>query len=222
MANNRQGFQEALDRLLLALPPIGRIALGVLPAAVIILALEVLLIRPKMQDYSLLSIQERATRARLVRVREQIREGGHLEFQAKALQAKLEQTLGRLKGPKKDDSLTALELTALDRIFQEGGIVLIEEPSIEQAGKGEYPAPLERLSASIETSYPSFVWALARLPLEGLAYIPENFALKPSAQPKPGELYTKIPLKGKVGFIRVISEETAPDDVAGGVRGKGL
>jgi len=143
--------------------------------------------------------------------------GGHLEFQAKALRAKLEQTLGRLKGPKKDDSLTAL-----DRIFQEGGIVLTEEPSIEPAGKGEYPAPLERLSASIETSYPSFVWALARLPLEGLAYIPENFALKPSAQPKPGELYTKIPLKGKVGFIRVISEETAPDDVAGGVRGKGL
>jgi len=217
MANNRQGFQEALDSLLLALPPIGRIALGVLPAVVIILALEVLLIRPKMQDYSLLSIQERATRARLVRVREQIREGGHLEFQAKALRAKLEQTLGRLKGPKKDDSLTAL-----DRIFQEGGIVLTEEPSIEPAGKGEYPAPLERLSASIETSYPSFVWALARLPLEGLAYIPENFALKPSAQPKPGELYTKIPLKGKVGFIRVISEETAPDDVAGGVRGKGL
>ncbi|MDY7018150.1 MAG: hypothetical protein SVK44_08075 [Nitrospirota bacterium] len=217
MANNRQGFQEALDSLLLALPPIGRVALGVLPAAVIILALEVLLIRPKMQDYSLLSIQERTTRVRLVRVREEIQEGGHLKFQAKALQARLEQTLGRLKGPKKDDSLTAL-----DKMFQEGRIVLIEEPSIEPAGKGEYPAPLERLSASIETSYPSFAWTLARLPLEGLAYIPENFALKPSAQPKPGELYTEIPLKGKVGFIRVLSEGTAPEDVAGGARGKGL
>lgn len=217
MANNRQGFQEALDSLLLALPPIGRVALGVLPAAVIILALEVLLIRPKMQDYSLLSIQERTTRVRLVRVREEIQEGGHLKFQAKALQARLEQTLGRLKGPKKDDSLTAL-----DKMFQEGGIVLIEEPSIEPAGKGGYPAPLERLSASIETSYPSFAWTLARLPLEGLAYIPENFALKPSAQPKPGELYTEIPLKGKVGFIRVLSEGTAPEDVAGGARGKGL
>ena len=217
MANNRQGFQEALDSLLLALPPIGRVALGVLPAVVIILALEVLLIRPKMQDYSLLSIQERTTRARLVRVREEIREGGHIEFQAKALQARLEQTLGRLKGPKKDDSLTAL-----DKMFQEGEIVLIEEPSIELVGKGEHPAPLERLSASIETSYPSFAWTLARLPLEGLAYIPENFALKPSAQPKPGELYTEIPLKGKVGFIRVLSEGTAPKDVAGGARGKGL
>ena len=217
MANNRQGFQGALDSLLLALPPIGRVALGVLPAVVIILALEVLLIRPKMQDYSLLSIQERTTRARLVRVREEIREGGHLEFQAEALQARLEQTLGRLKGPKKDDSLTAL-----DNLFQEGGITIIEEPSIEPAGKGEYPAPLERLSASIETSYPSFAWTLARLPLEGLAYIPENFALKPSAQPKPGELYTEIPLKGKVGFIRVLSEGTAPEDVAGGARGKGL
>lgn len=217
MANNRQGFQGALDSLLLALPPIGRVALGVLPAAVIILALEVLLIRPKMQDYSLLSIQERTTRARLGRVREEIREGGHIEFQAKALQTRLEQTLGRLKGPKKDDSLTAL-----DKMFQEGGIVLIEEPSIEPGGKGEYPAPLERLSASIETSYPSFAWTLTRLPLGGLAYIPENFALKPSAQPKPGELYTEIPLKGKVGFIRVLSEGTAPEDVAGGARGKGL
>ena len=217
MANNRQGLQEALDSLLLVLPPIGRIALGVLPAAVIILALEVLLIRPKLQDYSLLSIQERTTRARLVRVREEIQEGGHIEFQAKALQTRLEQTLGRLKGPKNDDSLTAL-----DNIFQEGGIALIEEPSIEPAGKGEYPAPLERLSASIETSYPSFAWTLARLPLEGLAYIPENFALKPSVQPKPGELYAEIPLNGKVGFIRVLSEGTAPDDVAGGARGKGL
>ena len=217
MANNRQGFQEALDSLLLALPPIGRVALGVLPAAVIIIALEVLLIRPKMQDYSLLSIQERTTRARLVRVREEIQEGRHLERKAKALQARLEQTLGRLKGPKKDDSLTAL-----DKMFQEGGVVLIEEPSIEPAGKGDYPAPLERLSASIETSYPSFAWTLARLPLEGLAYIPENFALKPSSQPKPGELYTEIPLKGKVGFIRVLSEGTDPDDVAGGARGKGL
>jgi hypothetical protein len=152
-----------------------------------------------------------------VRVREQIQQGGHIEFQAKALQTRLEQTLGRLKGPIKDDSLTAL-----DKMFQEGGIVLIEEPSIEPAGKGEYPAPLERLSASIETSYPSFVWALARLPLEGLAYIPEDFALNPSAQPNPGELYTEIPLKGKVGFIRVLSEGTAPEDIAGGVRGKGL
>jgi len=217
MANNRQGFQEALDSLLLALPPIGRVALGVLPAALIILALEVLLIRPKMQDYSLISIQERATRVRLVRVREQIQQGGHIEFQAKALQTRLEQTLGRLKGPIKDDSLTAL-----DKMFQEGGIVLIEEPSIKPGGKGEYPAPLERLSASIETSYPSFAWTLARLPLEGLAYIPENFALKPSAQPKPGELYTEIPLNGKIGFIRVLSEGAAPDDVAGGARGKGL
>ena len=217
MANNRQGFQGALDSLLLALPPIGRVALGVLPAVAIVLALEVLLIRPKMQDYSLLSIQERTTRARLVRVREEIREGGHLEFQAEALQARLEQTLGRLKGPKKDDSLTAL-----DNLFQEGGITIIEEPSIEPAGKGEYPAPLERLSASIETSYPSFAWTLARLPLEGLAYIPENFALKPSAQLKPGELYTEIPLKGKVVFIRVLSEGTAPEGIAGGARGKGL
>lgn len=217
MANNRQGFQETLDSLLLALPPIGRVALGVLPSVVIILALEVLLIRPKMQDYSLLSIQERTTRTRLVRDRKEIQEGVHLEFQAKALKARLEQTLGRLKGPKKDDSLTAL-----DKMFQEEGIVLIEEPSIEPARKGEYPAPLERLSASIETSYPSFAWTLARLSVEGLAYIPENFALKPSAQPKPGELYTEIPLKGKVGFIRVLSEGAPLGDIPGGARGKGL
>jgi hypothetical protein len=217
MANNRQGIQETLDSLLLALPPIGRVALGVLPAVVIILALEVLLIRPKMQDYSLLSIQERTTRTRLMRVRKEIQEEGHLEFQAKALQARLDQTLGRLKGPKKDDSLTSL-----DKMFQEEGIVLIEEPSIEPARKGDYPAPLVRIGASIETSYPSFAWTLARLSVEGLAYIPEKLALEPSVLPKPGELYTEIPLKGKVGFIRVLSEQTAPGGIAGGNRGKGL
>jgi hypothetical protein len=217
MANNRQGLLGALDNLLLALPPVGRIALGVLPAVAIVLALEVLLIRPKLQDYSLLSIQERTTHARLVRVHEEIQEGGHIELEAKALQARLKQTLGRLEGPEKHDSLTAL-----DKMLQEGGVVLVEEPSIEPARKGEYPAPLERLSASIETSYPSFAWTLARLPLEGLVYIPENFVLKPSAQPKPGELYTEIPLRGKVGFIRVLSEGTAPEGPAGGDHGKGL
>ena len=217
MANNRRGLIEALDNVILTLSPLGRVALAVLPALVLALLLEALVIRPTMQDISLLSIQEHTTRARLALVRKEVHEGEHLEHKAEVLKGRLEQTLGRLDGFEKENTLTSL-----DKIFQEGGIVLTQEPSIEPAKKGGYPAPQERLSASIETSYASFAWTLSRLPLKGPAYIPESFALEPSAKPKPGELYKEIPLKGNIVLIRVLSDQSLPAAVQGGAHEKGL
>jgi hypothetical protein len=188
------------DDWLLGLHPLGRIAIGIVPAILLVVILEALWVQPGRQSLHLLSLQEHAQQIRLNRYRHEVQENAHLKAQAIKTRKRLLHALTSLQD---QDSEGGLEV--LDRVLSQAGIILTEEPSIVPTPEHGSPLTLNRFSSSIEASYPGLVWALTALALQGLPFSIEELTLKPLQAPKPDELVREETLTGKIGLIQVIA-----------------
>lgn len=211
MADKDALLKARLEDWFLGLHPLWRIAVGILPAILLVIILEALWVQPRSQDLHLLSVQQHTQQLRLDRLRREVQKNAELKALAQKTRKGLLEALSSFQD---QDPNTSLE--ALDRVLSQAGIVITEEPLVEPPPAHESPITLKRVSSSIETSYPGLTWALSVIALKGPLFSMEELTLEPFQTPKPGELVKEITLRGKISLIQVITHPDLVQDFPGG------